>query len=168
MDIIIQFKKRKIREICFWTILAITTFFFWNFESYAATANYYLQNSLIEVVEDKNYVPLLYSLKDEDINLAGTYNLTLVNETYRQENYKLYLAISKTTNQEHLKIDLNGIKYLNKLYQYEDDNYRYYLLDTNTLTAEQRLYQFKLWNDISARKNEPILFYFKVEKANLS
>ena len=149
MEYIKILKRRKIIEIALWLTFVIVSYFFWNFEDIGKTAAYYLENSLIEVIPDNTYSKILYAISDDMAQNLPNYNLTLSNSTYRIENYNLFLGVSKNINQDHLKIKNATINYISDIKSYEDDEFCYYLLDTNTLTADTRNYQFSLYNDES-------------------
>ena len=165
MKYIKKIKRRKIIEICVWLFFIGITYMLWDFEGFGKSAAYYINNSLIEVVDDPTYSKILYALNDEVANnLLNDYRLTLINNTYRQEKYNLYIGISKNFNHEHIKINSEKISYLANNYSYEDNEYRYYLLDTNTLQGSEKIYNFKLYNDVLGENFQAYDLKIELEK----
>ena len=160
-----KLKHRKIVEICFWLLFVFISYYLWNFKNFNPTlAYYYDNNSVIEVLDDPTYSKILYSLSDNDAANLNNYKLTLINNTYREEKYYLYLAISKNIEHDHLKINNGVIQYISNLYAYEDDEYRYYLLDNNMLQGQERKYNFSLYNDQFGETFIPYDLKIKLEK----
>ena len=160
-----KLKRRKIIEICLWLLFIGITYMLWDFEGFGKTAAYYTNNSLIEVLDDPTYSKILYALDDDDANkLLTDYSLRLINNTYREEKYNIYIGISKDINQEHIKIKNEKLRYLNDMYSYEDNNYRYYLLDTNKLQGSEKIYNFKLYNDVLGENFQAYDLKIELEK----
>lgn len=159
-----KLKRKKIIEICLWLGIIVVTYFLWNFDDYYDTAEFYENNSLIEVLDDPTYSTVLYALNDQKADSLKDYHLTLVNNTYREEKYNLYLAISKNINHNHIKIKSDKLVYLNTLASYEDEYYTYYLLDTNMLQDNVKDYNFSLYNDESGETLIPYDLKIKLEK----
>ncbi len=165
MKYIKALKRKKIIEICLWVLFVVVTFYLWDFDGRFETAAYYTNNSLIEVLDDPTYSTILYSLNDEMAdNYLPDYHLTLVNNTYREEKYNVYLALSKNVEQSHIKIKNDNINYLSNLFAYEDDEYYYYLLDSNVLQGSEKKYNFSLYNDINGNNFEPYQLKIELEK----
>ena len=164
MKYIIALKRRWIIEICFWLLIVIGTYFLWDFKDFSSEANYYEDHSLISVIEDPVYEKIIRTVSDNKADFLSDYYLVLVNSTYRDENYNLYLGVSKDFDHSHLKIKDDSIRYVSSLANYEDADYHYYLLDTNSLLANQRVYQFSLYNDMSGENFVPYSIKFVVEK----
>ena len=159
-----KLKYHKIAEICFWLLFVVVSYHLWTFKEFDKTAAYYDTNSVIEVLDDPTYHKILYALNDEDATQLNDYKLTLINNTYREEKYNVYLAISKNIADNHLKIRNDNLRYIKDLYAYEDDDYRYYLLDTNTLTGSEKKYNFSLYNDIDGENFIPYDLKIELEK----
>lgn len=165
MKYIKKLKQRKIIEICLWVFFVGITYMLWDFEEFRTTAAYYSDSSVIEVIDDPTYSKILYALNDEKAKEFLTdYKLTLINNTYREERYNVYIGISKDINHEFIKIKTDEVEYLNKKYSYEDDDYRYYLLDTNMLQGNKKKYSFSLYNDINGENFQPYDLNIKLEK----
>ena len=157
-----KLKYHKILEICLWLVFVGITYMLWNFKGFYETAAYYENASVIEVLDDPTYSTILYALNDQDAELyLNDYQLTLINNTYREEKYHVYLAISKNIDDNHLKIKKEEVTYLKELFSHEDNNYRYYLLDTNVLQGNTKKYEFSLYNDLSGENFEP--YELKIE-----
>ena len=92
------------------------------------------------------------------------YHLVLQNTTYRHENYKLYIGIPQTIATDHLKIAMAEVQYISEKTNYADNEYTYYLLDTNSLTAAEKIYEFRLYNDEQGENFVPYQLKFIVEK----
>lgn len=158
-------KYKKIVEICLWLIFIGVTYFLWEFDGYFETAAYYSNNSLIQILDDPTYSTILYSLNDEmATKYLKDYNLRLINNTYREEKYNVYLALSNNVNHEHIKIKTDKIAYLNELFSYKDENYAYYLLDTNMLQGSEKQYNFSLYNDLEGETFKPYELKIELEK----
>lgn len=159
-----KLKHRKIMEICFWLLFVFVSYHLWNFKDFNTTAAFYDRNSVIEVLDDPVYSKILYALNDSQAAKLNDYKLTLVNNTYREEKYNVYIAISKNIDHKHLKINNGNIEYINDLYAYEDDNYCYYLLDTNILQGGEKKYNFSLYNDEDGETFIPYDLKIELEK----
>ena len=164
MKYIKALKRRTIMEICGWLIFVGVSYFLWDFDGFYETAAYYDSNSVIEVLDDPTYSTILYALNDQDANYLNDYKLTLVNNTYREEKYNVYLAISKNIEQSHIKIKNETLKYLKEIYSYEDEDYCYYLLDTNMLQGNEIKYNFSLYNDLNGENFIPYKLKIELEK----
>ena len=164
MKYIKALKRRTIIEICGWLIFVGVSYFLWDFDGFYETAAYYDNNSVIEILDDPTYSTILYALNDQDANYLNDYKLTLVNNTYREEKYNVYLAISKNIEQSHIKIKNETLMYLNEIYSYEDEDYCYYLLDTNMLQGNEIKYNFSLYNDLSGENFIPYELKIELEK----
>ncbi len=165
MIFIKKLKRRKIMEICLWLLFVGVSYLLWDFDGFYETAAYYDNNSLIEVLDDPTYSKILYALNDNDAeSLLKDYRLRLVNNTYREEKYNIYIGISKNIDQNHIKIKTDELKYLNDMYSYEDNEYCYYLLDSNILQGEERDYNFSLYNDLNGENFQPYDLKFFLEK----
>ena len=164
MKYIKALKRRTIIEICGWLIFVGVSYFLWDFDGFYETAAYYDSNSVIEVLDDPTYSTILYALNDQDANYLNDYKLTLVNNTYREEKYNVYLAISKNIEQSHIKIKNETLKYLKEIYSYEDEDYCYYLLDTNMLQGSEIKYNFSLYNDLNGENFIPYKLKIELEK----
>ena len=164
MKYIKALKRRTIIEICGWLIFVGVSYFLWDFDGFYETAAYYDSNSVIEVLDDPTYSTILYALNDQDANYLNDYKLTLVNNTYREEKYNVYLAISKNIEQSHIKIKNETLKYLKDIYSYEDEDYCYYLLDTNMLQGSEIKYNFSLYNDLNGENFIPYKLKIELEK----
>ena len=164
MKYIKALKRRTIIEICGWLIFVGVSYFLWDFDGFYETAAYYDSNSVIEVLDDPTYSTILYALNDQDANYLNNYKLTLVNNTYREEKYNVYLAISKNIEQSHIKIKNETLKYLKDIYSYEDEDYCYYLLDTNMLQGSEIKYNFSLYNDLNGENFIPYKLKIELEK----
>ncbi len=159
-----KLKHHKIMEICFWLLFVFVSYHLWNFKDFNTTAAFYDGNSVIEVLDDPVYSKILYALNDSQAAKLNDYKLTLVNNTYREEKYNVYIAISKNIDHKHLKINNGNIEYINDLYAYEDDNYCYYLLDTNILQGGEKKYNFSLYNDEDGETFIPYDLKIELEK----
>ena len=164
MKYIKALKRRTIMEICGWLIFVGVSYFLWDFDGFYETAAYYDNNSVIEILDDPTYSTILYALNDQDANYLNDYKLTLVNNTYREEKYNVYLAISKNIEQSHIKIKNETLKYLKEIYSYEDEDYCYYLLDTNMLQGSEIKYNFSLYNDLNGENFIPYKLKIELEK----
>ncbi len=164
MKYIKALKHRTIMEICGWLIFVSVSYFLWDFDGFYETAAYYDSNSVIEILDDPTYSTILYALNDQDANYLNDYKLTLVNNTYREEKYNVYLAISKNIEQSHIKIKNETLKYLKEIYSYEDEDYCYYLLDTNMLQGSEIKYNFSLYNDLNGENFIPYELKIELEK----
>ena len=164
MKYIKALKIRTIMEICGWLIFVGVSYFLWDFDGFYETAAYYDNNSVIEILDDPTYSTILYALNDQDANYLNDYKLTLVNNTYREEKYNVYLAISKNIEQSHIKIKNETLKYLKEIYSYEDEDYCYYLLDTNMLQGNEIKYNFSLYNDLNGENFIPYKLKIELEK----
>lgn len=164
MKYIKALKRRTIMEICGWLIFVGVSYFLWDFDGFYETAAYYDNNSVIEILDDPTYSTILYALNDQDANYLNDYKLTLVNNTYREEKYNVYLAISKNIEQSHIKIKNETLKYLKEIYSYEDEDYCYYLLDTNMLQGSKIKYNFSLYNDLNGENFMPYELKIELEK----
>ena len=164
MKYIKALKRRTIMEICGWLIFVGVSYFLWDFDGFYETAAYYDNNSVIEILDDPTYSTILYALNDQDANYLNDYKLTLVNNTYREEKYNVYLAISKNIEQSHIKIKNETLKYLKEIYSYEDEDYCYYLLDTNMLQGNEIKYNFSLYNDLNGENFIPYKLKIELEK----
>ena len=165
MKYIKKLKQRKIIEICLWVFFVGITYMLWDFEEFRTTAAYYSDSSVIEVIDDPTYSKILYALNDEKAKEFLTdYKLTLINNTYREEKYNIYVAISKNVDQSHIKIKRESLKYLKESYSYEDDEYCYYLLDSNILQGSEKKYNFSLYNDMDGENFIPYELKIELEK----
>ena len=157
-------KRRAMSEIFIWLVFMGVTYFLWDFNGFYETAAYYDSTSTIRVLDDPTYNTILYALNEQDANYLSDYKLTLVNDTYREEKYNVYLAISKNIIQSHIKIKNETVKYLSEIYSYEDDDYCYYLLDTNMLQGSEKKYNFSLFNDLNGENFVPYELKIELEK----
>ena len=165
MKYIRKLKRKKIFEIVGLIVFVVLSYYLWEFDGLLQTAAYYDNNSLIEVLDDPTYSRILYALGDDVANkYLSDYKLTLVNNTYREENYNVYLAISNDIDHSHIKIKTDDVKYLNELYSFESDGYSYYLLDSNMLQGDERKYNFSLYNDFDGDTFVPYDLKIKLEK----
>ena len=163
MNYIKRIKRMKIIDIIFWLFLILFTYFIWNFNAIGKTAAYYEKTSLIQVLPNYSYPPCIYGT--DDIQKIPEYKVTLENNTYKNEKYRLYLGIPNTFEHKDLKVLLKGKEmFLNNLIFFEKQNYKYYLLDTNELKANKIIYNFKIWNTNLTENIDNLDFNYYIEK----
>lgn len=127
-------------------------------ESYSL-AKLYSNTSLcnVSISQYQNYQ--MYPMKDDiAMHYLNPMKVTLSTNTTVNNQYTLVLRLSKhsTMNPDILKISINSQIYLlSSLYQKQDDNYSYYLIDQGTLT-DIKIYNINIWMDYDLSGNEDL------------
>ncbi len=155
---------RKVIEIIFVIVFIVGTSQIWRSEktqemldSIALFSN--TSNLSLQVKNQINYS--MYPMTDEKaMEKLVPCILTVKNETYSQEEYTLVLKINKssTLDYNYLHISINDTIYaLNALTKEVTDNEIIFILDKDSLMADQKEYNIRLWlntlagNDLQAK-----------------
>lgn len=108
-----------------------------------------LPNLQLEVKDTK--VDNLIPIKDEDALNSKSLKVKISNDNNTKGKYKLHLKYSKhsSVKTDWLKISIDGKIYkLNDLLDAETSDYKYYLIDENTLLANKnKTYEIIMWMD---------------------
>ena len=102
MDYLKKLQRRKKIEIFFWLIIICSSYFIWDFENFETTTAYFETHSLVQIINTPSNVKCILANNDDALQLAPIYNVDLVNTTYRQEKFNIYLGISKKFDQDNL------------------------------------------------------------------
>ncbi len=166
MRIINKRVGKLLTEIALTGILVIISIPVWasiQIRSYAQTAKYYSNTSLIDIVP---IVPMDSQIKSyNEYNGNNTIRGKYIVKNYsaQEKSYRLLFAISKksTINIQGLTIEINEFKVnLTDLKNYDDNYFNYYILDKNVISDyEERCYYLRLWQD----SNDGETLWYKLE-----
>lgn len=164
----------KCIEIMMVVLIAAISFPLWkkleNNEVLSIASSYAdVQYSHLEVEYGQN--SNLYPMSNE--NALKTVNptiLTIVNDSKTEEEYTLYLSITKTSSLDFhcLNISFNDIvKPLDELFVAEDEATYYFALISDKLNGETKNYPFKMWMDESTgneMQGKTLNYNFELQK----
>lgn len=146
--------RRTVAEIVIVIALVVASIPVWNrleLNDYKEVAMYYdnMESNYLEVSDFSDYV--LYQANDIDaMNAVKPINLTIGNELNNNEDYAIWMVVSKNSTVElnSIKISIdNNISKLTELEMYEDETDCYFLLFEGTIKGQLINKDIRLWID---------------------
>lgn len=171
MKIINRMISRTIAEIVIVIALVIASIPVWNrleLNDYKEVAMYYdnMESNYLEVSDFSDYV--LHQANDIDaVNSVKPITLTIANEPNKNEEYAVWMIVSKnsTIDLDAIKINIdNDINKLTDLEMYEDETYCYFLLFEGHMSEQFTSKDVQLWIDNETKldiANKHLQFDFK-------
>ena len=111
----------------------------------------------------------LYPIFDEDVDNSNYTSINIVNNTLKKDEYKLIIAIEKssTLDSKYLKINIDDSIYkLNDLYYSSDEYLNYFLIDSKDINSKETINKkVVIWLDSNTpnfMQNKTLDFKFKL------